>query len=339
MANDPTDSGAATDADPQDDLRVRRATPDDRAAIIELCRASLGWGADDPNEAFFSWKHDDNAFGPSPAWVAETTAGELAGLRVFLRWRFRRPDGSTFDAVRAVDTATHPDWQGKGIFTRLTLGALPDLQADGVANVFNTPNDKSRPGYLKMGWHDLGRVSVAVRVRSAVTVRRVAGAKAAAEKWSTPTDVGVDAATVFADHDATAALLRRVPNPAAIATDRTPEFLAWRYSFAPLHYRVVPLGHGLADGVVVFRLRRRGTALEATIADVIAPAGAHFGKAVGHILRASGADYAIRGGVGIAGGFVPASRIGPIFTWREVADAAVPELGDLALVLGDVELF
>lgn len=107
-----------------DDLEIRRATDDDRPAVIDLCRASLGWKAGDPNEAFFAWKHDQNAFGTSPAWVAVTPDGTLAGLRVFLRWRFRRPDGSTFDAVRAVDTATHPDWQGRGIFTRLTLGAL-----------------------------------------------------------------------------------------------------------------------------------------------------------------------------------------------------------------------
>ena len=35
--------------------------------------------------------------------------------------------------------------------------------------MFNTPNDQSRPGYLKMGWQVVGRVPIGVRpARSAV---------------------------------------------------------------------------------------------------------------------------------------------------------------------------
>ena len=56
------------------------------------------------------------------------------------------------DGVRAVDTATAPDVQRLGIFSRLTTEALEVCRADAVALVFNTPNDKSLPGYVKMGW-------------------------------------------------------------------------------------------------------------------------------------------------------------------------------------------
>ena len=73
-----------------------------------------------------------------------------------MRWEFQRGD-EVFRCVRAVDTATHPDYQGRGLFTRLTKAALPELVADGVKFVFNTPNDQSRPGYLKMGWQAVGR--------------------------------------------------------------------------------------------------------------------------------------------------------------------------------------
>ena len=128
--------------DAPDDLRLRRATADDRPAIIELCRQALGWKAGEPNEAFFEWKHDENPFGPSPTWVAEDEGGTLVGLRTFLRWRFRRFDGTTINAVRAVDTATHPDWQGRGIFSRLTLGALDDLRDDSVDCVLYTAIEK-----------------------------------------------------------------------------------------------------------------------------------------------------------------------------------------------------
>jgi GNAT superfamily N-acetyltransferase len=260
--------------DKPSDLRLRKAESDDRPAIIELCRLSLGWKADDPNEAFFAWKHDENPFGQSPAWVAQDDTGTLVGLRTFLRWRFRRPDGTTLSAVRAVDTATHPDWQGRGIFSRLTLSALDDLREEGVDCVFNTPNDKSRPGYLKMGWQQVGKVPVSVRLTGPRSIGRLAGARTAAEKWSEECSVGRPAGDVFADHDAVEALLARIDTGSHIATDRTPAFLHWRYRFDPLRYRAISLGTGVEDGVVVFRARRRGTAVEATICDVLAPTGA-----------------------------------------------------------------
>ena len=56
----------------------------------------------------------------------------------------------------------HIDNQGKGIFKRLTLRALDDVQAKGECFDFNTPNNQSRPGYLKMGWQEVGKINVAL---------------------------------------------------------------------------------------------------------------------------------------------------------------------------------
>ena len=67
--------------DKPSDLRLRKAEPDDRPAIIELCRRSLGWKADDPNEVFFAWKHDENPFGQSipPPTLTGRGEGSSAG--------------------------------------------------------------------------------------------------------------------------------------------------------------------------------------------------------------------------------------------------------------------
>lgn len=327
-------------AAPDEELVVRPVRPEDRPAVIELCRSSLGWREGDPNEAFFEWKHDLNPFGPSPAWVATTAAGELVGLRVFLRWRFRR-DGRTLDVVRAVDTATRPDHQGRGIFRRLTLGALPELTGGGTAAVFNTPNDQSRPGYLKMGWQPVGRVPVALRVAGPAGLARLRGARAAAEKWSSPTSVGLPAADALADTDAVARLLGSLGDSPGVRTDHTPATLHWRYSFEPLHYRVVPLGDRLEDGLVVFRVRRRGTATEATVCDEFVPPGRSSRRALAWLLRRSGADYALRCDWSSrpARGFLPAPGLGPLLVWRPLAVEGVPRPDGLALSLGDVELF
>ena len=72
-----------------DRLTIRQATEEDRHAIVELCRASLGWKDGDVDEEFFAWKHDLNPAGRSPAWVAEDPDAGIVGVRVFMRWRYR----------------------------------------------------------------------------------------------------------------------------------------------------------------------------------------------------------------------------------------------------------
>jgi len=319
----------------------RRAGPADRQAILALCRTSLGWSSADPDEAFFAWKHDDNPFGRSPSWVAEAGDGSLIGLRVFLRWGFRDQKGRAVAAVRAVDTATHPDWRGQGVFSKLTLDALPDLAADGIDFVFNTPNDKSRPGYLKMGWSDVGKLPVAARLGSVGSLRRLRGARTGAELWSQPVTVGDPATEAFADRGAVAALLDRARRPVRLATDRSPAFLSWRYRFGPLHYRVWRLGSSLSDGVIVFRVRRRGAALEIAICDVLAPPRTRLRAPLRDIVRRVGADYMIAAtsSVGLTAGFLPAVGLGPVVTWKPINRTGVPVMKDLELVLGDIELF
>ena len=101
----------------EQDVTVRPASAADRPSVLALLDASLGWESDDRHADFFSWKHERNPFGPSPAWVAVDRDGRLLGFRAFLRWEFTQ--GSTVvRAARAVDTATRPDVQRRGIFSK-----------------------------------------------------------------------------------------------------------------------------------------------------------------------------------------------------------------------------
>ncbi|MGZ4681278.1 MAG: GNAT family N-acetyltransferase [Acidimicrobiales bacterium] len=326
------------------DVEVRRATDDDLPAVLELAQASLGWRPDDPNDAFFRWKHLENPAGRSPMWVA-VADGHLVGFRVFLRWRFVDGDGHVHTAVRAVDTATHPDHQGRGIFRRLTLGAVDELQAEGVDFVFNTPNTQSRPGYLKMGWQVVGRVPIAVRPRSPRAAYRMARARTAAGKWSRATTAGVAAGDALSDDEALASLLTSLDRPKGLATDRTAEHLRWRYRFGPLAYRAVVAPGGPAEGLAVFRVRDRGAATEAVLCEVLVPGGDRRLGAdlVREVARSTAADYVIgttRTGVPRTALPVPMVRQGPVLTWRAVDPAEqMPPLADWALTMGDVELF
>src|SRR6185437_15816508 len=102
-----------------------------------------------------------NPFGHSSAVVAEHEK-KIIAFRIFMKWSWASGE-QTFTAARAVDTVTHPDWRGKGIFSHLTSTLLDILRADGVSFIFNTPNRLSKPGYLKMGWRPVTRLPLWIR--------------------------------------------------------------------------------------------------------------------------------------------------------------------------------
>ncbi len=319
-------------------IAIRRATPADRADILALLASSLGRESDPRYDALYAWKHEENVFGPSPAWVA-TDGDRLAGFRVLMRWEFVE-GGTVVRAVRAVDTATHPDFQGQGIFTKLTLHALDELRDD-VSFVFNTPNDQSRPGYLKMGWLEIGRLPTAVRPTHLAGIPRIATARVPAERWSTPSSAGEDAAEVLDDVGALERLLASLPAPAGIRTRLSPDFLRWRYRTPLLGYRAVVAPGGIDHGIAIFRIRARGTAREAALSAVIAGGGdrATEARLTRAVARTADADYVIRlgGGVIAPGGMVRLPGQGPLLTWRALGASTPPATWDLSL--GDIELF
>jgi GNAT superfamily N-acetyltransferase len=328
--------GGATDTA---SVVVRRMRPGDEESVLDLMRLSLGWRPEDPNASFFAWKHYDNPFGASPSWVA-LDGSRLVGFRTFMRWEFTTPSG-VVRAVRAVDTATHPDHQGRGIFSLLTRHAVNELIAEGVGFVFNTPNDKSRPGYLKMGWRPVGHLPAGLRPRSVASWPRIAAARVPADLWSSPTEAGVPAAEALADSAAVSRLLASVPVPGGVATHRTPAYLAWRYGFDPLAYRALLAGARVEDGLLLFRLRRRGAALELSVGDVLLPrpSSSVAGRLLKRALRQTGADYALGMRTSQRTGLLPLPGQGPLLTWRALTEKTPPSLGEWRLTLGDVELF
>jgi predicted N-acetyltransferase YhbS len=323
-------------------IEIRLAEPADRQAILALLAASLGWLTDERFEALFSWKHEQNPFGRSPAWVAVDDA-EVVGFRTFLRWEHRTPAGEVLRSVRAVDTATHPEHQGRGIFRRLTLHGLEDLRAEGVAFVFNTPNDQSRPGYLKMGWVTVGRLAASVRATSPGALARLRRARVPADLSSVPATGGGPAPDVLADRGLDD-LVRSLPDGRGLTTHRSPAYLRWRYGFAPLAYRALTLDDDVRRGIAIFRLRRRGPALECVLCDVLAPGGEP--RAVRaltrSVIRECGADYVIRAsGTPVdRNGFVRLPSQGPVITWYPFADDLPGRhMSEWDMHLGDVELF
>jgi hypothetical protein len=208
--------------------------------------------------------------------------------------------------------------------------------------VFNTPNVKSLPGYLKMGWKMVGRPPVLVMPNGLWSLGRLAGARTAASLTAIEMRVGEHPDDVFCNTEAVSRLAHGALAARRWSTLRAPAYLRWRYGFAPLHYRVVMRSSSPEDGLAVFHLRRRGHAIEATVCDVLVPPGAaHVERELMRKIAAlTNADYLLRiDRRRWLRGFVPVPRAGPIVTFRGIAGRKVPALADLSLTMGDVELF
>jgi GNAT superfamily N-acetyltransferase len=143
--------------------------------VLDLVRGVLGGSpATQKTVDFWEWKHHRNHFGASTGFYAQDRDTQLTiGLRLFLRWSFRDPEGRRYQAVRAVDAATHPDYQRQGIFTALMQRGMEDLRQQGVALIYSTPNRQtSLAGHLKAGWQIVATWPLYVRVLRPVRMLR-----------------------------------------------------------------------------------------------------------------------------------------------------------------------
>jgi len=231
-------------------MLIRSATDQDIPAIVDLLKLSLGESLMPKSEAFWRWKHVNNPFGKSPILLA-FDGHQLIGVRAFLRWNWRIGD-KIYRSARAVDTATHPLYQGRGIFKKLTLQMLEYCRDEDVDFIFNTPNGESKPGYLKMGWQDNGRLHIAIRP---VLPWRVKSKQFEIEHSIKNFD--------FKFHldleKATSMKLR---------TEWTQQFLEWRYGNNPnIGYYVVKDNNDPPTYLTIFRLKPHRFGTEFRICD------------------------------------------------------------------------
>lgn len=143
------------------DFKIIAATPEHTEGIVALLQSSLGESSTPKSLAYWQWKHEQNIFGKSYTFVAIQN-NTIVGVRALMQWQWTKGT-EQLKTVRAVDTATHPAYQGKGIFKALTLHAIHYCSDQNIQLVYNTPNQKSMPGYLKMGWQKANTLPVNIK--------------------------------------------------------------------------------------------------------------------------------------------------------------------------------
>ncbi|MEW5676323.1 GNAT family N-acetyltransferase [Flavobacterium enshiense] len=207
-------------------MNLRASHENDKPQIIKLLKESLGEGLLKKSQHIWDFKHGANPFGKSYIILAEEN-NKLTGVRAFMSWKWQIGE-TLWQSYRAVDTATHPDYQGKGIFTKLTRKAMDAVGAISPCFIFNTPNEKSRPGYLKMGWKIVAALPLSIVPVPLFWFSSLFGKKVK--------NTGITEAEL--------ALLCEKHNAELIKTNRlftpkSPEYLSWRYRHNPLQEYMV----------------------------------------------------------------------------------------------------
>ncbi len=314
---------------------IREAKEVDFPEIVTVLKASLGEQDLPLSEEIWNYKHVDNPFGRSLVLVAEDN-GIIAGVRAFMSWKWQYLNKS-YSAYRAVDTATHPDFQGKGIFKKLTLEAIELAKQQEDQFIFNTPNEQSRPGYLKMGWETVDKLKVALK-------------PAYASFWKfyiKDISYSVSNNSKAKDLQLLCELWNsKLETSQGLFTPKSMEYLQWRYQANPLQQYEVFIDNGIYMAGYV--KKRRGFK-ELRIAECIFDDNEINKKKINSLINLWCSKFGIQvisyspESLNLSLTLVN-SKIGPILTLRDL-NLSKKELGTFTKVnnwnysLGDLELF
>jgi GNAT superfamily N-acetyltransferase len=253
-------------------ISVRPFAAPDEAAVLELLESSFGsspGGLEVSLREFFRWKHLQCAFGPSIKVVAEA-GGEVIGFEGHLPWNFK-VGAQTVRSSRATDLCVHSSYRRRGV--SVALREAIELAPE-VAFQWGNPSPQSHRGSLRFGSSDIGVVPRFVRPTGSLVkrVRRVVGSKPGAART-----IDADAQTAgeaLRDGSRISQLLAQVAGPRErLRTDRTLAFLRWRYGRFD-EYRAVTSGaRESAEGLIIFRLQRRGGIWISQVCEVLVERG------------------------------------------------------------------
>lgn len=261
-------------------MKIREATENDVPGIVRVLKTSLGEEDLPFSEKIWNYKHRENPFGKSLVLIAEE-GEEIIGIRAFMRWEWNQ-DGKVFKAFRAVDTATHPAHQGKGVFKKLTMSAIELANSNGYHFVFNTPNDQSRPGYLKMGWEIVNKVNVAIKPIFSGYVNR------GADGLSYHHDLQLSDEEIEAICENWNG---RLTAEEKLFTPKSKTYLRWRYETNPLQeYEIVAKGNIYVAAYV----KKRGRIKEFRVSECLYDGSKEERKKISKILGRLSKDFGVQ---------------------------------------------
>lgn len=130
--------------------------------LVVLARVEYGESEiADPD--YLRWQYLENPAGEAVVVVAHADTGELAGQYVVIPLEFRI-EGKVVKGSLSLNTLTHPNYRGMGLFTKMANQAYAICEEEGLALTLGFPNKNSYPGFVrKLNFQHIGNASVMFR--------------------------------------------------------------------------------------------------------------------------------------------------------------------------------
>ena len=144
-------------------IRPAGASPAQLNAYADLLNATFGTRRFTPEA--LAWRYRDNPAGQvvgADAWDGERLAAHYVTCPLEARI-----DGAPVRGLLSLNTATHPDYQGQGLFTRLAEAAYGAGADGGYGFVIGVANANSTPGFLrKLAFQHVGQLAAGLLMRA-----------------------------------------------------------------------------------------------------------------------------------------------------------------------------
>lgn len=285
-------------------IHIRPYTANDAPGVREVLEAT--YGAKATPAAVYDWWSLGYAPEAHGFMVAES-GGRIVGVQPMELFPYSDGDLALRGGM-LTGVAVHPEFQRRGIFMELVQACEAAAWRQGAAFVTTMPNERSRPGFIKMGYVDLGRRRLLMRLLRPGTLGGlkvpVAGhlggwmAGGLQEIWArTEASPGIRVREVAAPDPGWERLFQgQAARHPGLALSRSGRWLQWRYAMAPpgRQYRcfeAMAKGGDLIGAVVTTQEVRDGVTM-AYVMDLAVERPGLTGALMGPVLAALSAGGA-----------------------------------------------
>ncbi len=144
-------------------MKIERIDPEENLSeLVELAKVEYG-DAEIANPDYLRWQYLDNPAGKAIVVVARSQKDELAGQYVVIPTEFRI-HGELQKGSVSLNTLTHPDYRGQGLFTKMANETYAVCEREGLHLTLGFPNKNSYPGFVrKLQFRHIGNAAVMFR--------------------------------------------------------------------------------------------------------------------------------------------------------------------------------
>ena len=131
---------------------MRRLRLEDADQVVELLNEVFHLSL---TRDWWKWKYELNPAGffgeEGDSWVAESS-NKIVGHYSVIPVKMKKGN-DTILVAQSVDTATHPDFRGLGIFPRLASKVYEETKGR-YAFLYGFPSEQAYDGFLRLGWNE-----------------------------------------------------------------------------------------------------------------------------------------------------------------------------------------